>query len=202
MRAGDAREIFAAANRFAQESLVANAGTLVLFRDRDPGEAISLDTATALAKALAAWEAASQGVDDLLGNPSTFVFVPLAALGIDLERAALRRRQLANAADAAALAGAKTLSGDVEAVATDYFNVFGPLDALQPADPATLAAAVAASLAAGHAVIDVLHSAPPPPTEVCDDGLDNDGDGLVNCCDLYDCANFPACLTGERICPP
>lgn len=36
---------------------------------------------------------------------------------------------------------------------------------------------------------------PPPPTpdpEICDDGIDNDGDGLIDC-DDSDCASFPAC---------
>ncbi|HRY97412.1 MAG TPA: hypothetical protein P5147_28385, partial [Myxococcota bacterium] len=32
--------------------------------------------------------------------------------------------------------------------------------------------------------------------ELCDDGADNDGDGLADCADL-DCAEFPACATGD-----
>jgi hypothetical protein len=32
-----------------------------------------------------------------------------------------------------------------------------------------------------------------PATEICDDGQDNDGDGLVDCKDLNDCAAFATC---------
>src|SRR5207248_1198608 len=35
--------------------------------------------------------------------------------------------------------------------------------------------------------------------EVCDDGIDNDGDGLVDCSDP-DCATFPACEPPHEIC--
>ncbi|MEN8178240.1 MAG: hypothetical protein ABFS39_06415, partial [Pseudomonadota bacterium] len=37
---------------------------------------------------------------------------------------------------------------------------------------------------------------PPPSIEVCDDGIDNDGDGLVDCSDRLDCRTDPACRTG------
>ena len=43
-------------------------------------------------------------------------------------------------------------------------------------------------------------AAPPPPAaptqqlaEICDDEKDNDGDGLVDCNDLNDCASFSTC---------
>ena len=37
---------------------------------------------------------------------------------------------------------------------------------------------------------------PNPDPEICDDGVDNDGDGDVDCADS-DCANDPACQTGD-----
>jgi Tol biopolymer transport system component len=36
---------------------------------------------------------------------------------------------------------------------------------------------------------------PPVGDEVCDDGVDNDGDGLVDCSDRLDCLRDPACRT-------
>ena|GEM_PF-6193072 len=36
-------------------------------------------------------------------------------------------------------------------------------------------------------------AAPDVVTEVCDDDLDNDGDNLIDCEDLNDCASFPTC---------
>ena len=48
--------------------------------------------------------------------------------------------------------------------------------------------------AAPAASTDPTWSAPePPPTEVCDDHIDNDGDGLIDCADLNDCAAFRTC---------
>jgi hypothetical protein len=38
-------------------------------------------------------------------------------------------------------------------------------------------------------------SAPSPPSEICDDGIDNDGDGLTDCLDRLDCRQDPACKT-------
>jgi hypothetical protein len=38
-----------------------------------------------------------------------------------------------------------------------------------------------------------------PPVEICDDRIDNDGDGLVDCSDP-DCATFPACEPPHEIC--
>jgi len=38
------------------------------------------------------------------------------------------------------------------------------------------------------------------PSEICDDGIDNDGDGRIDCEDENSCAEFPACVeppTGE-----
>jgi hypothetical protein len=32
-------------------------------------------------------------------------------------------------------------------------------------------------------------------TEICDDGLDNDCDGLIDCADLADCSTHPSCIT-------
>jgi probable HAF family extracellular repeat protein len=45
----------------------------------------------------------------------------------------------------------------------------------------------------------------PPPTdpEICDDDIDNDGDGLIDCDDSADCSQDPACSTptpGPEIC--
>jgi Tol biopolymer transport system component len=37
---------------------------------------------------------------------------------------------------------------------------------------------------------------PPDDAEICDDGIDNDGDGLVDCRDRLDCRGDPACGTG------
>ena len=37
---------------------------------------------------------------------------------------------------------------------------------------------------------------PPPSSEICDDDIDNDGDGLVDCSDRLDCRSDPACRTG------
>ncbi|MEN8165843.1 MAG: hypothetical protein ABFR65_00010 [Pseudomonadota bacterium] len=37
---------------------------------------------------------------------------------------------------------------------------------------------------------------PPPSSEICDDDIDNDGDGLVDCSDRLDCRKDPACRTG------
>jgi hypothetical protein len=34
---------------------------------------------------------------------------------------------------------------------------------------------------------------PEAKTEVCDDDIDNDGDDLIDCADLNDCASFPTC---------
>jgi len=34
---------------------------------------------------------------------------------------------------------------------------------------------------------------PPPEPEICDDGIDNDGDGLTDCNDSVDCSSDPAC---------
>ncbi len=39
---------------------------------------------------------------------------------------------------------------------------------------------------------------PPPSIEICDDGIDNDGDGLVDCRDRLDCRTDPACRSGGR----
>jgi hypothetical protein len=36
---------------------------------------------------------------------------------------------------------------------------------------------------------------PPEGDEICDDGIDNDGDGLVDCRDRLDCRSDPACGT-------
>jgi len=36
----------------------------------------------------------------------------------------------------------------------------------------------------------------PPQLEICDDGFDNDGDGLIDCLDKRDCRQHPACKTG------
>jgi hypothetical protein len=40
---------------------------------------------------------------------------------------------------------------------------------------------------------------PPPPAEVCDNGVDDDGDGSVDCADA-DCAADPACAPGGPTC--
>jgi hypothetical protein len=32
--------------------------------------------------------------------------------------------------------------------------------------------------------------------EICDDGIDNDADGLIDCLDRLDCRQDPACKTG------
>ncbi|MEZ4235936.1 MAG: M4 family metallopeptidase [Myxococcota bacterium] len=40
----------------------------------------------------------------------------------------------------------------------------------------------------------------PPPAEVCDDGVDNDGDGATDCNDS-DCTNDPACTSTPGNCP-
>ncbi|MDJ0805615.1 MAG: hypothetical protein QNJ78_02160 [Gammaproteobacteria bacterium] len=37
---------------------------------------------------------------------------------------------------------------------------------------------------------------PPDGEEICDDGIDNDGDGLIDCSDRLDCHRDPACSTG------
>lgn len=34
---------------------------------------------------------------------------------------------------------------------------------------------------------------PPEETEICDDGIDNDGDALADCLDRLDCRQDPAC---------
>lgn len=39
----------------------------------------------------------------------------------------------------------------------------------------------------------ILDGEPPAPTENCTDGIDNDGDGLIDCDDSGDCAQDPAC---------
>jgi Tol biopolymer transport system component len=38
-------------------------------------------------------------------------------------------------------------------------------------------------------------SAPPGEAEICNDGIDNDGDGLTDCLDKLDCRQDPACKT-------
>ena len=38
---------------------------------------------------------------------------------------------------------------------------------------------------------------PPTDSEICDDGIDNDGDGLSDCLDKKDCRKDPACLDVE-----
>lgn len=40
---------------------------------------------------------------------------------------------------------------------------------------------------------------PPPPAEICDNGVDDDGDGDIDCADS-DCAGDPACAGGGPIC--
>ena len=37
---------------------------------------------------------------------------------------------------------------------------------------------------------------PPEENEICDDGIDNDSDGLIDCLDRLDCRRDPACKTG------
>ncbi len=37
---------------------------------------------------------------------------------------------------------------------------------------------------------------PPEDDEICDDGIDNDGDGLIDCRDRTDCRTDPVCRTG------
>jgi uncharacterized repeat protein (TIGR01451 family) len=49
---------------------------------------------------------------------------------------------------------------------------------------------------AGACVASPLPSCSSNPPETCDDGIDNDGDGLVDCSD-GDCADFPGCQTAE-----
>ena len=43
--------------------------------------------------------------------------------------------------------------------------------------------------------VEASGGAPPPPAEVCDDGIDNDGDGDTDCADS-DCTGDPACGPG------
>ena len=49
---------------------------------------------------------------------------------------------------------------------------------------------------AGACVTSALPSCSANPPETCDDGIDNDGDGLIDCSDP-DCADFPGCGTAE-----
>jgi hypothetical protein len=44
-------------------------------------------------------------------------------------------------------------------------------------------------------VITSGETEPPAEAEICDDNIDNDGDGLVDCLDK-DCRQNPACKTG------
>jgi hypothetical protein len=41
-----------------------------------------------------------------------------------------------------------------------------------------------------------------PMAEACDDGADNDLDGLVDCDDAEDCAEDPACAPAARYMAP
>ena len=40
------------------------------------------------------------------------------------------------------------------------------------------------------------NTVPPSDPEICDDGIDNDGDGLTDCLDKVDCRQHPACKKG------
>lgn len=45
----------------------------------------------------------------------------------------------------------------------------------------------------------VCYVPPPPPAEICDDLIDNDGDGFVDCAD-EECGSTPGCLPPVEIC--
>lgn len=45
-------------------------------------------------------------------------------------------------------------------------------------------------------VISTAYTEPPTDPEICNDGVDNDGDGLTDCLDKLDCRQDPACKTG------
>lgn len=45
-------------------------------------------------------------------------------------------------------------------------------------------------------LVSIDEPAPPADEEECDDGIDNDGDGLIDCLDKLDCRQHPACKTG------
>jgi hypothetical protein len=50
------------------------------------------------------------------------------------------------------------------------------------------------SVMSSGAAVEATKTAPAEvPTEVCNDDIDNDGDKLIDCADLNDCASFPTC---------
>jgi len=48
---------------------------------------------------------------------------------------------------------------------------------------------------------DIGDACEEPAEEICNDGIDNDGDTLIDCDDVVDCANNPACQEVNGTCP-
>jgi probable HAF family extracellular repeat protein len=51
-----------------------------------------------------------------------------------------------------------------------------------------------------RAYLIIADDVEPPPTEICDDGIDNDLDGLTDCADSLDCSQYPICYVEFEIC--